>query len=349
MKTEELKKIINCEDSELKIAAIKEIGAEKNMDQVFNILPMLEDQNGGVREALKAVLVENGHPDLFKRLFPYLESISPETRNLTVEILYSLVDLDLSSIRELLFHENENLVIYGCQILGYSKDKKAIHFLRSALNNKYVNVRNSAASSLENTSLAFDPNFILSAIKTEEEIWVKFALLETLNKKGNDSCIEGLQDLIENESELVVIEVIKIYEKFGDLSSLNYLTAKSYDSNSPLQQHFNKCILNIIRKSEDPAKISNDADTISYLKNIIDDGSDTWCTYEALNILGELEDSGLCSIFEDKINSDYPLIRIASINALSKFNDANSNKIIEGYLKDADPEVKKAAEKALTK
>jgi len=194
-KTYLTKKFIESVDEEKLFSLLKEAKEENIEIELDLILKLLAHKNNAIKEIAKDIVLskirtnhrvkgidcnigddKKENNQIFNQLFLYLKNKNPDVRNLALEILCNAVDYFLPEIGFLLKKENEDIKIYACQALGNSKKSKSISYIKEALKDCSVNVKNSAILALEETEVDYDISFLIDILKSEKEPWIKFSI-----------------------------------------------------------------------------------------------------------------------------------------------------------------------------
>jgi HEAT repeat protein len=351
MDQKELNRLVKASTSDEKIDIIRHFSDKKESGNLFSLLCLLEDQNRGVRETIKEEAIKNPTKEFVLETIKFLRSNNPESRNLAAEILYSIVDLDIDCIGNLIINEkDENIKIFGCQILGYSMNPAAITFLKLALNDTNVNVRNVAANSLELSKLEFDTDFLLDRLDVENEEWVRYSIFEVLKRKSRKCNIDRLKKLVVTEPVYIAEEILKNCKIYGDLSSIDILiNIKNESTDNILLDLIDNAILSVINNNPDYKTISKNELLTSNLQKTGQSSPDTWNRYIALGILSEMPERDFLSYFKEMVTDKEALIRIAALKAVSRYKGREIIEIIRSGIEDIDEEVRKTAESLLEK
>jgi HEAT repeat protein len=351
MEKKELNRLLKTGTPDEKIDIIRHFSDRKELENLFNLLCLLEDQNRGVRETIKEETIKNPAKEFVAESIKFLRSHNPESRNLAAEILYSIVDLDIDCIGNLIINEkDENIKIFGCQILGYSLNPAAITFLKLALNDTNVNVRNVAANSLELSQLEFDTDFLLERLDIENEEWVRYSIFEVLERKSRKCNIDRLKKYVISEPVYIAEEILKNCKLYGGISSLNILiNLKNESGDDILLDLLDDAILSIINNNPDYKAISKNDLAVSNLQQTGQNSKDTWKRYIALSILSEITERDFLCFFKEMITDKEPLIRIAVLKGVSKYKGKEILEVIRSGIGDSDEEVRKTAESLLEK
>jgi putative nucleotidyltransferase with HDIG domain len=339
MKKETPLRNLSTKNSDEIIHILQEIKQKQLEVDARELLPLLKYDNKGIKEMVKEMLISCGDKSIVDNLILHLGDRDPEYRNLVVEILYYLVDQNLPSIGNLLKNKDEDIKIYACQILAYSKNPKSLDYLKEALKSDNPNVRNSAVMALDKTELSFNPGFLMETLNTEKEEWVRFSILEVMGGKGKYDKLDYLFPMLDSEPDYIQINIINIFGDFGDLDTLEKLSgfAKSFKGN--VFSAYAKCMFTIINRFEG-TDISSKPKTMAQLEKILEEDGQPWNIYQAIRIVSSIRTKKYLKLFKKKLNHPHPLVRIAAIEALAAYPDEDLDKTLDDFLKDPSPEVR---------
>lgn len=305
------------------------------------VLKLLNHSHKGVKELAKELILQKAGPGDVEKIIPYLNQRDPEARNLAVEILYCLVDQNLAAVGNLLACGKEDLAIYACQILGYSKKEASIAFLKKALDAHSPNTRNAAAMALEKNQADFDFTFLIEALKKETEQWVKFSILEVIAKKGRLAHTRALFGPLESEPDFIKLSILEILAKLGNLNTADKLHVYCTQYEGALFSAYAKCLLAIISRF-DIQQVAQRPKVIGQLANIIEKNGQPWETYQAIQMLASLKEEKFAPLFEKRLSHQHPLVRIAAIEGLCSLPRKDTKDMLNGFLNDPSPEVRDA-------
>jgi len=341
---EKRKSIMSLSDAD-KFSILEKIHKEKIRIDLDCFAMLLEDKNNGIREKAKNIILGSANPENISEMVHYLSSRNPETRNIIVEILYETADLNLDAVGSLTRSADEDLRIYACQILGHSKDPEAILLLKKMILDKSPNVRNAAAMAFESSPQRFDISFLIEALRKEKEEWVKFSIIEIIDSHGNRSFLKDLLELAEYEPDYIRLEILRLFKKFGDISSLRLLLEYEKLYTDTLFSDFNDCIITITNRSPDSESPGNNSRITDHMIRIAAGDGNPWNRYESIRLLSALRPEESLDLFKRFARDEHPLVRIASIGALAKSDFKEIKMFVKGFLEDKDDEVRKLAKK----
>ncbi len=336
-------------DTDEIINMIKDLDTAKFQKQQDYIISFIKDPNKGIIDALIEKLTRLGNSYTVVKLISYLTDSNPEVRNIAAEVLCNISHKNLTAVSNLLKSENLNLKLFACQILGFNKNNKAIHYLKTALRDPIPNVRCCAAEALRNKDVDFETEFLVESLKNENEDWVKYGILKIIEKKSSSVDSDYFCQLIDSESDFIIVELLNILKQASNLKLLDEILGKSKKLNSKeFSNVFNSIFLELVDSS------INNTNEIALYKNInkklidiiINDQID-WNIYKAINLLVSTGDRQFIHIYKKSLKSTKPLVIIASINALSKFKLHDFNEILIECINNEDADVRREASEKL--
>lgn len=305
------------------------------------VLEFLEYENNAIRELAKEIVLskikfdhENNISNkvISDKLISYLKNINLDIRNLAVELLCDAVDYFLPEIGNLLKNRNEDIRIYGCQILGNSKKAESIKYIKLALNDVSINVRNCAVMALECTEVDFDILFLIDLLNREKEPWIKFSITEVINKKGSQKFLKNLLPLIDTEPDYIKLNILKIFKNHCDIKYLNVLIKKFDFSQEEIFPSFNKTVLDILNcKNID---YSDNKIIVNYLIKIAEKDKTPWNIYQAIKLLSSMKDKKnkkLYKLFKNNLTHEHPLVSTVAIEAMANYTDLDIGTIFEKF------------------
>lgn len=331
------------------ISMIKNLNIVKFQKQQDYIISFIKDPNKGVIDALIEKLTGLGNSYTVVKLISYLTDSKPEVRNIAAEVLCNISHKNLAAVGNLLKSENLNLKVFGCQILGFNKNKKATDYLKTALRDPIPNVRCCAASALGNTDINLETEFLVESLKNENEDWVKYAILKIIEKNFSSMDSDYLCQLIDSESEFIIVELLNILKQASNLKLLDEILGKSKKLNSKeFSTVFNSIFLELVDSNINSAKeIALYKNISKKLIDIIINDQIDWNIYKAINLLVSTSDRQFINIYKKSLKSTKPLVIVASINALSKFKLHDFNEILIECMNSEDADIRREASEKL--
>lgn len=239
---------------------LADIGGDESVDR---LVMLLQDGNGGVRDAAQSALTFVGGRYAVAKLVPLLKLTDVGIRNASIDILRNIGEEGLDILDDA-SRRDADARLFILDILGTIHNPASMDILFEGLKDKDSNIRNSAVISLGQLG---DPRAFkyLTAMIDDEE-WIRFsaiealahipheqtaeflmeqlarwshdeltltAVLETLGKLQAKECVPQLIKLIETSSEYIEISIVQALlkilspEEIKSLPEKDSLTIKS--------------------------------------------------------------------------------------------------------------------------
>jgi len=336
---------------------IEEKKYDVNKDVLFKLF---ENGNNAVQEKVKDLLKEriiknykeaqnkkyclsdseakNENEKIFEKLIFYLNSDNTHFRNMVFELLCNTVDYFIDDILVVFENANENIKIYLCQILGFSKNPKSINLLKIALLDKNENIKHSAINSLADSEINFDVDFLVDLLKTENQPWISFSIMEAINKKGSKNILIKILPIIKNLPDYVKIEVLEVFKNHCELNCLFKLIENANVFSEDLMTNFNRTIIDILNYKINVDNIFYNISNIKsrilidFLINVIKTDKNPWNISQAIKLLSNFEiksDKEIVKLLKENVQSYHPLVKATAIEALSKHENIDFGLILD--------------------
>lgn len=205
-----------------------------------NIFILLNSiKNGDHAEKEKAIshLIEFPSENAVKKTSELLKIDSITVRIAAIEILKKIGYCSIETIAGLLNDKNEDIRVYGCEILGSIKDKQATPYLIEKLYDNDENVRNSACIALGEIGNEEAVDSLICSLKDND--WIKFSAINSLAKIKSMKVVKPLFDLFVNDNETISLascdalidmgneklidEVLEIIKQWNKKKRSNYI------------------------------------------------------------------------------------------------------------------------------
>ena len=201
--------------------------------------------NIGVQEAAEYALRRIRGPKAIQSLLPSLRSDDAPLRNIAMDILREIGADDLPSLYPLLHDDDPDVRIFISDILGATKNRKAVAPLcESLLKDPEVNVRYQAAVSLGNLAFPEAVECLKQGMMDEE--WVQFSVVEALTKIRADTTVAALTQSLSNCSPLVASIIIDALGEMGNIKAVPLLFKSLEKTSTPLRNKSVKAIIKIL-------------------------------------------------------------------------------------------------------
>ncbi len=205
----------------------------------------LKSHNLGVQEAADMALRKIGGPETVQTVIPLLRSDEAPVRNLSMDILRDVGGTDFDSLATLLQDEDADIRIFVADIMGSTKNARAVELLcKALLRDPEVNVRYQAAVSLGELANKEASNCLGQAMNDEE--WVQFAVVEALTKIRDESSINALLRALDSSTELVCSMIIDALSEMGNVKVVSVLLKRLANSPGALRNKIVRAVVQIL-------------------------------------------------------------------------------------------------------
>ncbi len=120
----------------------------------------------------------------------------------------------IEAVVQLLYHENEDIRVYGCEALGSLKNPACLPHLFEKINEDNENVRNAAVVTLGEFDDPRAVDILLDVLNQEE--WVAFSAIYSLGKIGDRRAVPALMDAFKNRGEELSLAACEALLSFRD-------------------------------------------------------------------------------------------------------------------------------------
>ena len=263
--------------------------------------------NIGIQEAAEYALRKIRGTQTIKKLLPFLRSDDAPQRNIAMDILREIGADDLPALKPLLHDDDHDMRIFISDILGSTKNRKAVAPLCDALlKDPEVNVRYQAAVSLGNLAFPEAVDCLRQAMMDEE--WVQFSVVEALTKIRADSTVTALTQSLSNCSALVSSIIIDALGEMGNIKAVPLLFKSLENASVPLRHKTVKSIIKILGG-------------------------------RSLSLLSPKDQARFRDCLLDALNDEDESILMSALSGLSAMGDEAATKAIFGLTARLNPEV----------
>lgn len=192
----------------------------KENKKIGQLLATLRDGDGFAKEkAAEALLAYPDGPSVVKGVAPLLKANETGTRMIALDILKQIGNCNIDVITSLLDDENEDVRVYGCEIIIHLKHADTIPHLIRKMFEDADNVRNLACMALGEFNDERAVDALLEALKDDD--WVTFSAILSLGKIGDKKAIPSLLDVFRNGSEEISLAACETLMDFKDSKVLD--------------------------------------------------------------------------------------------------------------------------------
>ncbi len=192
--------------------------------ELTRLIGLLRDGDNFDRDKVIDILISNPSKEVVDGIIPLLQQSHTPTRMAVLDILKKIGSCHVEGVIGMLYDDNEDIRVYGCEVLSFLKDRRAIPDLIKKLESDADNVRNAACVALGDFDDEEAVKALLVALNDVE--WIAFSaiysigrtknriavpqLLEFFKTSGEELSIAACEVLIEYEDDMVLDEVFEI-------------------------------------------------------------------------------------------------------------------------------------------
>jgi HEAT repeat protein len=213
--------------------------AQKKMSKktLTHFIDLLRDGDNFEKEKSIAALIASPGKNVVEGIIPLLQQKNTGARMAVLDVLKKIGSSHVDGVISMLYDENEDIRVYGCEVLSFLKDPRAIPNLIDKLNNDADNVRNAACVALGDFNDEEAVKALLHALQDVE--WIAFSaiysigrtklkiavpqLLEFFKTSGEELSIAACEVLIEYEDSDILDEIFEILKSWDRPKRNTYL------------------------------------------------------------------------------------------------------------------------------
>ena len=228
---------------------IREGAYEAGNTGLVSALPLLLEKltipNPGVQEAVDHALRKIDGPSVIKAAMPFLRSEDAPVRNLVMDVLREVGRSDVNLLGVLMHDADQDIRIFGADILGATGSALAVSLLSHALlYDTDVNVRYQAAVSLGVLASPESVHALNQAMNDDE--WVRFAAIEAMIKVRAEASVGALLKALNNSSELVSANIVDALGEMGYIKAVPMLIKRLAWCSGPLANKIVRAIIHLV-------------------------------------------------------------------------------------------------------
>jgi HEAT repeat protein len=158
-----------------------------------------------------------------------------------LDVLKKIGSSHVEGVIGMLYDENEDIRVYGCEVLSFLKDPRAIPALIDKLKNDADNVRNAACVALGDFDDERSVHALIDALYDDE--WIAFSAIYSIGQTKQKTAAPRLLDFFKTAAEELSIAACEVLIEYDDDNILNEIfdTLKGWDR--PKRNTYLKTIL----------------------------------------------------------------------------------------------------------
>ena len=263
-------------------------------------IDLLRDGDNFEKEKAIDALTASPGRDAVEGIIPLLQQKNTGARMAVLDVLKKIGSSHIEGVIGMLYDDNEDIRVYGCEVLSFLKDPRAIPSLIDKVKNDADNVRNAACVALGDFDNEEAVEALLNALHDDE--WIAFSAIYSIGRTKHKNAAPNL------------IEIFKAGEEELSIAACEVLI--EYDDNTILDEIFE------VLKNWDRAKRN------TYLKVILEKGNEEIFQKLKEKIGDELYEHLLGSVWHGKQYS------LEAIRMLANFKHGDACEAILGVLKE---------------
>lgn len=175
---------------------------------------LLRDGDNFEKEKAIDALIASPGKEVVEAIIPLLQEKNTSTRMAVLDVLKKIGSSHVDGIIKMLYDENEDIRVYGCEVLSFLKDPRAIPSLIDKLGNDAENVRNAACMALGDFDDEEAIEALLNALQDDE--WVAFSAIYSVGPKKLKSAAPRLMEFFKTGSEELSIAACEALIEYKD-------------------------------------------------------------------------------------------------------------------------------------
>ena len=187
--------------------------------ELTHLIGLLRDGDNFEREKAIDALISSPSKEAVEGIIPLLQQKNTGARMAVLDVLKKIGRVHLDGIVGMLDDDNEDIRVYGCEVLGFIKDKRAIPDLIRKLSKDADNVRNAACVALGEFEDEEAAGALLDALKDEE--WIAFSAIYSIGRTKSRSAVPQLLEFFKTSGEELSIAACEVLLGYADDNILN--------------------------------------------------------------------------------------------------------------------------------
>ncbi len=311
---DEIKIKLTSDDFQERRNGVELISKSEVTDELLDLLiPLIEDENHGVRDAVAQLLIDSDNASICKKVVPYISSKNISVRNLAGEILLKKGKPAISAMISYLKKANDDDQKFLIDIIGLIGDKTVeddiLKVLKFADNDNVILACIEALGNIKSEK-SID---ILKEKYTENELFHP-TILEALGKIGTEDALKYINDKYKEADDLSKFAMIESLGEVGNEEIFYTLLLELRDLKGPLTW----AVIEALAKLKDKLNLSIPFD--ESMKNTL------------VSVINEADDQ--YKIAASKLVADYQddeILNVALKNfgRLPEFNENVKHKFFE--------------------
>jgi hypothetical protein len=204
-------------------------------------IDLLRDGDNFEKEKSIQALIASPGKDVVEGIIPLLQQRNTGSRMAVLDVLKKIGSSHVDGVISMLYDENEDIRVYGCEVLSFLKDPRAIPSLIDKLSNDEDNVRNAACVALGDFNDEEAVKALLHALNDVE--WIAFSAIYSIGRTKLKIAAPQLLEFFKTSAEELSIAACEVLIEYEDSNILDEIfeTLKGWDR--PRRNTYLKTIL----------------------------------------------------------------------------------------------------------
>ncbi len=189
-------------------------GGRRTEKRLTRLVEAIREGDNFDKEKAMEQLVATADPAALRAVIPLLKEGNTAARMVALEVVKRMGHVDIGAVIGLLDDENEDVRVYGCEVLAEIREPSSVSALVRKAREDTENVRNTAVIALGEFA---DEEAIKALLDALNDIdWIRFSAIYSLGKTGSRQAIPALLDLFSTAEEEVSIAACEVLVDFND-------------------------------------------------------------------------------------------------------------------------------------
>ncbi|MEW5800872.1 MAG: HEAT repeat domain-containing protein [bacterium] len=337
---------------------IKSLGEQKDKDACYSLIEFLYDDHKPIQELAMSTLTSIDTKEVVECTLLLLHENDARVRTMAMEIIKEVAYDRISSLVPFLADPDEPMRVAIADLLGLLGNPCAVESLIESLKDTSPHVRSSALASLGRLADERAVGAIENLLKSEEESWVIFSCIKSLEKISGRESIRILLDLLKEKDEFILAATIESLGEIGTTETISHmLDAISHPTEGIIDERMNAAFLSILQreKATNPSRLAARmegkirSDLISFFKARIRSNASIWTRSRAIELLGELRAHESLDALASIIQDGHPMLQVAVAHALGTIGGDEAKKLLLQLSISLNTAIQTAAQESLGK
>jgi HEAT repeat protein len=181
----------------------------------------LKEADDFTRAKIIEKLVSSPDKAMVQQVVGLLDQKNTSLRMDALDILKKTGNCSIETIIQLLYHDNEDVRVYGCEVLAVLKHGASLPYLIEKVREDNENVRNAAIMALGEFNDQRSVDVLLDVLEQEE--WVAFSAIYSLAKIGSRKAVPALLNVFRNRGEELSLAACEALISFRDSETIDQI------------------------------------------------------------------------------------------------------------------------------